>query len=413
MADSRSKALERGRAQEKAGQLAEALESYRRAGAGAEVARLLAAAAVPGHLNDAALLLGEAPPPFEELEPLDDELAADDLPPLLPEEPAKDALQELEPEPSLPPPAAPLLVEEDVDLSSFPPPPRAPPSLIPPSARASFVPGALVADRYRLEEQIGQGGMARVFRATDLELEEQVALKVFTFAEATDLAVQRFKRELKLSRQLTHPNIIRLHDIGLHEGHRYLSMELLQGESLKSRLLKPLGFVEALRILEQACAGLQAAHDMGVIHRDVKPDNFFLTREGVVKVMDFGIAKQQAAPGVTVVGSIAGTPAYMSPEQVSNFSSVGPATDLYALGIMAYEIFTGAVPFIHEDLVPLLLLHVNQKPVSPREKNPGVPEELERVILRLLEKSPANRYASARALLEELRAIRQSYESVP
>ncbi|MBS2026052.1 MAG: serine/threonine protein kinase, partial [Deltaproteobacteria bacterium] len=230
-----------------------------------------------------------------------------------------------------------------------------------------------------------------------------------TLAEASDVAVQRFKQELKLSRQLAHPNIIRLYDIGLHEGHRYISMELLRGESLKTRLLKPIGFVEALKLLEQVCAGLQAAHDQGVVHRDVKPDNFFITEDGTVKVMDFGIAKQQAAPGVTVVGSIAGTPSYMSPEQISNFSAVGPATDLYALGIMAYEIFTGNVPFAHDELVPLLLLHVNSRVPPPREKNPGIPEELERVILRLLEKNPLHRQASARDVQNELKALRESY----
>ena len=277
------------------------------------------------------------------------------------------------------------------------------------AAAALFVPGLVVAERYRLEQKIGQGGMAAVFRATDLELEEQVALKVFSMVEASDVAVARFKQELKLSRQLSHPNIIRLYDIGLHDGHRYISMELLRGRSLKSRMNEPIDFLEALRLLEQACQGLQAAHEQGVIHRDVKPDNFFLTEAGVLKVMDFGIAKQQAAQNVTVVGSIAGTPAYMSPEQISNFSTVTLRTDLYALGVMAYEIFTGSQPFQHADLVPLLLLHVNQPPEPPRERNPGIPEELEEVILKLLDKNPARRHQSAHDLAEDLARIRRNY----
>jgi len=156
----------------------------------------------------------------------------------------------------------------------------------------------------------------------------------------------------------------------------------------------------------QACRGLQAAHDAGVIHRDVKPDNFFVTESGVLKVMDFGIAKHHAAVGVTVAGSIAGTPQYMSPEQIGNFSAVTPATDLYALGICAYELFTGALPFTHAELVPLLMMHVNQAPEPPRKKNPTVPEELEQIILRLLAKDPARRLPSCAALADELTRIK-------
>ena len=271
-----------------------------------------------------------------------------------------------------------------------------------------FAVGATIAGRYRLDKLIGEGGMAMVFRARDLELEEDVALKVFTLATTSETAVARFKQELKLSRQLQHPNIIRLYDIGLHAGHRYISMELLKGESLKQRMQRPMPFTEALDYLIQACRGLQVAHDSGVIHRDVKPDNFFVTEGGILKVMDFGIAKHHAAPGVTVAGSIAGTPQYMSPEQVSNFSTVTHATDLYALGICAYELFTGAPPFNHAELVPLLMMHVNQAPEPPRKKNPSIPEELERVILRLLSKDPARRPASCGALADDLTRIKQT-----
>jgi serine/threonine-protein kinase len=272
-----------------------------------------------------------------------------------------------------------------------------------------FAVGATIAGRYRLDKLIGQGGMAMVFRAHDLELEEDVALKVFTLRTTSDTAVARFKQELKLSRQLVHPNIIRLYDIGLHAGHRYISMELLKGESLKQRMQRPMPFTEALDYLIQACRGLQVAHDAGVIHRDVKPDNFFVTEGGILKVMDFGIAKHHAAPGVTVAGSIAGTPQYMSPEQVSNFSTVTHATDLYALGICAYELFTGAPPFNHAELVPLLMMHVNQAPEPPRKKNASIPEDLERVILRLLAKDPARRPASCGALADELTRIKQTF----
>ena len=137
---------------------------------------------------------------------------------------------------------------------------------------ARFAVGSTVAQRYRLEAQIGQGGMASVFRAYDLELEEQVALKVFDVPQTSEVLVARFKQELKLSRQLIHPNIIRLYDIGMHQGHRYISMELLTGKSLKDRMAQPIEFRTAVGYLLQACHGLQAAHDAGVVHRDVKPD---------------------------------------------------------------------------------------------------------------------------------------------
>ena len=269
-----------------------------------------------------------------------------------------------------------------------------------------FTPGATVAARYRLEAQIGKGGMAAVFRAYDLELEEQVALKVFNVQHTSEVLVARFKQELKLSRQLIHPNITRLYDIGMHQGHRYISMELLTGKSLKDRMAARLDVRTALGFLVQACHGLQAAHDAGVVHRDVKPDNFFVTADGVLKVMDFGIAKQHATPGVTVAGSIAGTPMYMSPEQISNFSTVSHLTDLYALGVCAYEMFTGRVPFNHPELVPLLMMHVNDTPVPLRRHNAALPAELEAAVLKLLQKTPALRFQSCRELAQELSAIR-------
>ena len=277
-----------------------------------------------------------------------------------------------------------------------------------PAAPARFEPGATLAGRYRLEAKIGQGGMAAVFRAFDLELEENVALKVFGAGQTSEVLVARFKQELKLSRQLIHPNIIRLYDIGLHQGHRYISMELLVGKSLKERMAQPIEPRTALGYLIQACHGLQAAHDAGVVHRDVKPDNFFVTDADVLKVIDFGIAKQYAAPGVTVAVSIAGTPLYMSPEQIANFSTVSHLTDLYALGVCAYEMFTGSVPFNHDELVPLLMMHVNSPPEPPRKLNPSIPEALEAVILRLLAKDPAQRVQICRELAQSLASIRDS-----
>ena len=289
------------------------------------------------------------------------------------------------------------------------PEPKSAPAKTPSGARTTpFTIGATIAERYRLEQRIGQGGMAVVFRATDLELNEEVALKVFTMSDEDPEMVMRFKQELKLSRQLAHPNIIRLYDIGIFEAHRYISMELLTGASLTSQMgTAPMEFSRGLAYLIQACAGLGAVHDAGVVHRDVKPDNMFVTKEGMLKVMDFGIAKQTAGPARTLAGQMAGTPQYMSPEQINNFGKAGPSTDLYALGVIAYQMFTGTIPFHHAEVMPLLMMQMNQAPQPPRERNPRIPEELERVILKLLAKDPAARHASCKLLAQELLALRQ------
>jgi serine/threonine-protein kinase len=270
-----------------------------------------------------------------------------------------------------------------------------------------FAEGATIADRYRLEQRIGHGGMSVVFRATDLVIGEPIALKVFTQAVYDAETDGRFTRELKLSRQLYHPNIVRLYDIGMYRGFRYISMELLVGMELRGRMSEPLPVEEGVSYMIQACSGLQAAHERGVVHRDVKPENCFITSEGVLKLMDFGIAKLQNAPGLTATGIIAGTPAYMSPEQIRDFSGVTPASDLYSLGVLAYEMFTARVPFMHPELISLFIMHTNDPPVPPRTINPSLPEELERLILKLLAKRPAERFASAGEVVRHLERIRR------
>ena len=250
--------------------------------------------------------------------------------------------------------------------------------------------------------------MARVFRAFDLELEEPVALKLFSHPADDATLQQRFRGELKLARQIAHPNVVRLYDLGQEHGRRYLTMELLEGETLKA-LFKSRGalpIAHGLDLLRQACAGLQAVHDAGIVHRDVKPDNFLVTRLGALKLMDFGIAKQRGAHGVTQAGQVGGTPWYMSPEQISAFSEVGPAADLYALGVMAFEMFTGKLPFDHPDLVPLLMLHLQNAPPAPRELNAEIPLALEALILALLEKDPGRRPGSASELAMLLDRVR-------
>jgi serine/threonine-protein kinase len=281
--------------------------------------------------------------------------------------------------------------------------------------------GATVADRYRIEAKIGRGGMAVVYRATDLELGEEIAIKLFLQPSDDPQLLARFKQELTLSRGLAHPNIVRLYDIGQHQGCRFLTMELLQGTDLASlidheaKAGKPLELARGLRYMIQAAAGMAVAHDKGVVHRDVKPANFFITKEDTLKVMDFGIAKRTAGPdgpagqagmaGMTQAGFIAGTPTYMSPEQINNFTAVTHLTDLYALGVVAYETFTGTVPFDHPEMMQLLMMHLTQAPAPPRTRNPALPPRLEAIILKLLEKDPANRIQSCHELGRLLRAL--------
>jgi serine/threonine-protein kinase len=305
-------------------------------------------------------------------------------------------------------PAAPAPAPAVPTPAPVAPAPAAPAPAPAPAAEAAVLgEGGLVAGRYRLEKKIGQGGMASVYRARDLELEETLAIKFFAPAAQDDQMLSRFKSEVTLSRQLNHPNIIRLYDIGTYGTYKFITMELLEGSDLHHVMgERPMDFRLALDYLIQACGALQLVHDRGVIHRDIKPDNFFVTREGVLKVMDFGIAKRPFQKGVTVAGMIAGTPEYMAPEQVNDFSSVSHLADIYALGIIAYRMFTGTLPFVHAELMPLLVMHVTERPEPPRKRNPAIPAALEALVLKLLEKLPAKRPQSCREIAAQLADIK-------
>jgi serine/threonine-protein kinase len=337
-----------------------------------------------------AMPLTQAPPP-DDLFPELPELPAMQLPPVVP-------ATTLGPRPAVSQPA----VASAAAQPAVPAPPAQPWS---PSGEPAV--GSTVAERYRIDAKIGQGGTAAVYRATDLELGEEIALKVFIQNNDDPQLLARFKQELLLSRGLAHPNIVRLYDIGQHQGNRFLTMELLHGTDLADVIGgRPVELARGLRYMIQACSGLALAHSKGIIHRDIKPANFFITRDDTLKVMDFGIAKRTAqAAGMTQTGFIAGTPAYMSPEQINNFATVTHLTDMYALGIVAYEVFTGTLPYEHEELVKLLMMHLMEPPPPPRTRNPDLPPELDQVILRLLEKTPGNRVQSCGELSEILGAI--------
>lgn len=305
-------------------------------------------------------------------------------------------------------PKPPSLILEPVDSRKDS---TIPPGGVRATASAIFSEGATIAGRYLLEARIGEGGMASVFRAKDLEINDLVALKVFTQVVNDEQIIGRIKEELRLSRLLAHPNIIRIYDMGIERGHRYISMELLVGKDLLARVSDgaPITLSKKLDWLVQGCNALEAAHAKGVVHRDVKPENFFVLEDGTIKLMDFGLAKGERRSGLTQVGMIAGTPEYMAPEQINDFSAVTPATDLYAMGVVAYRMFTGTVPFTHTELMPLLMMQVNEPPPPPRSRKPDLPPEIETVILKLLEKDPAKRYASAAEVAKALSQIRQKY----
>ncbi|XXF79617.1 serine/threonine-protein kinase [Myxococcaceae bacterium GXIMD 01537] len=269
-----------------------------------------------------------------------------------------------------------------------------------------LVPGQVVAERYRVERWLGAGGSAAVHEALDLRTGMRVALKVLAVANADASLIARFRQEVEHARALEHQNIMRVFDVGTDGERHFLIVELLEGMDLRRRLMsaRPT-FAEALRWLTHATVALEHAHERGVLHRDVKPANLFVTRMGVLKLMDFGLAKSAHVVGTTAHGAVLGTPEYMAPEQVTGSQPVSPATDLYALGVVAYELFTGQLPFRHSQPVPLMFLHVQQAPVPPRTLCPQLPEAVERVILKLLEKKPEDRYRSAAELRVALRAL--------
>jgi tetratricopeptide (TPR) repeat protein len=273
--------------------------------------------------------------------------------------------------------------------------------------------GCEIAGRYRIEEELGRGGMGVVYRAIDLELGEAIAIKVFS-QRLDDPLILRFKQELSICRSLLHPNIIRLYDIGTHEGRKFISMELLSGASLKAVSKKRLTHHVVVRLLEQACAGVGEAHARGIVHRDIKPDNLFVTTDGILKVMDFGLAKRLASMDgdssgdMTVAGFIGGSPGYMAPEQITDFAHAGFPADIYSLGVVAYELFTGAKPFRHKERAMIFRMHLSVVPHPPSAVDAGVPLAVDRLVMRCLEKDPSHRFKSCLELGQALAELGKS-----
>ena len=267
--------------------------------------------------------------------------------------------------------------------------------------------GNRIAGRYEIIEELGQGGMGRVFRVFDHQVGEIVALKLIRpEIGVQDKAIERFKNELKFTRKITHRNICRMYDLGEVDLLHYITMEYVAGEDLK-RFIKragPLNTGKALSIAKQVCAGLAEAHRVGAVHRDLKPQNIMIDAEGTPKIMDFGIARFADMDRMTGSGVMIGTPEYMSPEQ-AELKEVDKRADIYALGCVIFEMVTGRVPFEGETALGLAMKHKMEKPRDVRELNPQVVPALAELIARCLEKDPAKRFQDADELQTALAAV--------
>ncbi|HEY1693460.1 MAG TPA: protein kinase [Polyangiaceae bacterium] len=272
--------------------------------------------------------------------------------------------------------------------------------------------GSTLAGRYLVEEVIGEGGMATVYRARHKLVDRPCAVKVMNPALASDPTTrERFRREAKSAQTLAHPNVIEIFDQGeTPEGTTYIVMELLDGKTLAD--LTEQGAVplpRAIPIMIQVSRGIARAHDLGVVHRDLKPENIFIVRRPVdgtdiVKILDFGIAKSRGDSRLTNAGELFGTPQYLAPERITG-GEAGPSVDLYALGVIFFEVVTGKLPFEANDPTTFLIKHMKEKPPPPRALDPRLPEKLDTLIVQLLEKDPKARPVDAHRIEQELVAI--------
>ncbi len=277
------------------------------------------------------------------------------------------------------------------------------------AAQEELTTGSTFAERYQIIEELGKGGMGRVYRVLDKKLKEEIALKLIKPEIASDKkTVERFSNELKIARKIGHKNVARMFDLNEEQGIHYITMEYVRGEDLK-KLIRKIGQLsagQAIPIAKQMCEGLGEAHRLGVVHRDLKPQNVMVDEGGNARIMDFGIARSLESKGITGAGVMIGTPEYMSPEQVEG-KEAGQSSDIYSLGVILYEMVTGRVPFEGDTPFTIGVKHKSEIPKDPKDLNAQIPEDLSSVIMRCLEKAKEKRYQSAGEVRSELENIQK------
>ncbi len=274
----------------------------------------------------------------------------------------------------------------------------------------------ILSNRYQLEERLGMGGMAMVYRARDLMLERTVAIKLLRADFSKDPEFrERFRQEAKAAANLSHPNIVTVHDFGLDRGQLYIIMEYVPGTDLKAMIQERGQFPvpEAIHLMAQACAGIGYAHRAGLVHCDVKPQNMLVTPDQRLKVTDFGIARALASiPADEKAEIVWGSPQYFAPEQAAG-DPPSPASDVYSLGVVLYEMLTGRLPFASSSAEDLARQHRETLPPSPRKLNPTLPQTLEQIMLKVLSKEPSARYRTADQFGRVLVGFTQQSPAVP
>jgi len=269
--------------------------------------------------------------------------------------------------------------------------------------------GDVLDDRYEILDKLGKGGQGAVFRALDQKLDEEVALKILILnPEIAEELMESFLREVKLSRKITDHHVIRVYDIGQSGGIHYITMELIKGSDFNQYMFDhwPLSFQALKDIMLQVASALKAAHQLGIVHRDIKPQNILLTPEAVTKVADFGIASAAGAMLKTTEELSVGTPDYMAPELASaDLNQADHRIDVYSFGIVMYEAFTGVLPFEGKTMVEKIQLHQDGNPRKPTDLNPHFPQDLERIILKSMHRDPIFRYQNMDEVMAALERL--------